>query len=113
MGDSTRESCLGRYTGGCAGAWARGATRWTAIEPRPLERQCSSSAGARWGEDGATHRTAVDVCGWRHPRCKLTCGPAACAQEEGVKKAEEAPSKAVRKTKKQLAKERLTNGASA
>jgi len=30
-----------------------------------------------------------------------------------VKKAEEAPSKAVRKTKKQLAKERLTNGASA
>jgi len=55
----------------------------------------------------------VDVCGWRHPRCKLTCGPAACAQEEGVKKAEEAPSKAVRKTKKQLAKERLTNGASA
>ena len=34
-------------------------------------------------------------------------------KEEGVKKAEEAPSKAVRKTKKQLAKERLTNGASA
>jgi hypothetical protein len=37
----------------------------------------------------------------------------ASVQEEGVKKAEEAPAKAVRKTKKQLAKERLTNGASA
>jgi hypothetical protein len=37
----------------------------------------------------------------------------ACVQEEGVKKAEEATIKAVRKTKKQLAKERLTNGASA
>jgi hypothetical protein len=34
-------------------------------------------------------------------------------QEEGVKKAEEADSRAPRKTKKQLAKERLTNGASA
>ena len=36
-----------------------------------------------------------------------------CVQEEGVKKAEEGDSKPVRKTKKQLAKERLTNGASA
>lgn len=34
-------------------------------------------------------------------------------QEEGVKKAEEDAAKAPRKTKKQLAKERLTNGASA
>jgi len=34
-------------------------------------------------------------------------------KEEGVKKAEEDAAKAPRKTKKQLAKERLTNGASA
>jgi hypothetical protein len=34
-------------------------------------------------------------------------------QEEGVKKAEEAASRPVRKSKKQLAKERLTNGTSA
>lgn len=34
-------------------------------------------------------------------------------QDEGVKKADDADSRPVRKTKKQLAKERLTNGASA
>jgi len=34
-------------------------------------------------------------------------------QEEGVKKADDVVSRPERKTKKQLAKERLTNGASA
>jgi hypothetical protein len=43
----------------------------------------------------------------------LHADTAVCEQEEGVKKAEEATTKVVRKTKKQLAKERLTNGASA
>ena len=56
--------------------------------------------------------------GMRYVEVEITALPDVCShvvrfQEEGVKKAEDKEVKPVRKTKKQLAKERLTNGASA